>query len=88
MGKPNRSERILKRAKQRLAQETDIVEMIKQVRENKTLIKFMTGLTMRESKLIKEARIIAFASDEESETELERQELEKHQLYQSEVIQK
>ena len=86
MGKPNRSERILKRAKQRLAQETDIVEMIKQVRENKTLIKFMTGLTMRESKLIKEARIIAFASDEESETELERQELEKHQLYQSEVI--
>ena len=88
MGKLNRSERILKRAKQRLAQETDIVEMIKQVRENKTLIKFMTGLTMRESKLIKEARIIAFASDEESETELERQELEKHQLYQSEVIQK
>ena len=86
MGKPNRSERILKRAKQRLAQETDIVEMIKQVRENKTLIKFMTGMTMRESKLIKEARIIAFASDEESESELERQELEKQQLYQSEII--
>ena len=85
MGKLNRNERILKRAKQRLAQETDIAELIKQVRENKTLIKFMTGLTMRESKLIKEARIIAFASDEESETELERQEQEKHQLYQSEV---
>ena len=81
MGKPNRSERILKRAKQRLAQETDIAEMIKQVRENKTLIKFMTGLTMRESKLIKQARIIAFASDEESETELEKQELAKQQLY-------
>ena len=85
MGKLNRNERILKRAKQRLAQETDIAELIKQVRENKTLIKFMTGLSMRESKLIKEARIIAFASDEESETELERQEQEKHQLYQSEV---
>ena len=43
LGRPNRAERILKQAKQRLAEETDIVEMIKTIRESRMLIQCLVG---------------------------------------------
>ena len=39
----------------------------------------LAGLTPRENKLLKEARMVAFMSDEEYETEQEKQDLEMQQ---------